>query len=220
MKRLFLLQKAMKGKLIEQTEPTPLSSPFIGSDIYDTMFSDSTRGDISPSDLGSGEGSGDDNDFTMFDTSLFTGSTVLDTDSTAIEESESPVNETTMEAGTGTTEFGTEVTESSDITEDTDVTFEGSGTTIEEGSGTSPEEGSGASASTNAFTEETTVEETQASTSAVTAESDSRFLSHICFTTKVYYRCYNTASACMEIIKYISLIKKVSITLYIFINDL
>lgn len=162
------------GKLIEQTELTSLSSPFTGSDIYDIMFSDSTRGDISPSELGSGEGSGDD-EFTMFDTSkLFTYSTGFNTDSTAIEESESPVNETTIEAGTGTTEFGTEVTESSDITEGTDVTFEGSGTTIEEGSGTSPEEGSGASASTSAVTEETTVEETQASTSAVTSESDSK----------------------------------------------
>lgn len=160
-------------KLIEQTELTSLSSPFTGSDIYDTMFSDSTRGDISPSELGSGEGSGDDNDFTMFETNFFTGSTSHDTDSTATEESESPANETTIEAGTGTTEFGTEVTESSDIT-DTDVTFEGSGTTIEEGSGTSPEEGSGASASTSAVTEETTVEETQASTSAVTSESDSK----------------------------------------------
>lgn len=173
MKRLFVLQEAKIGKLIEQTELTSLSSPFTGSDIYDTMFSDSTRGDISPSELGSGEGSGDDNEFTMFNTGSFADST-LDTDFTATEESESPVNETTIEAGTGTTEFGTEVTESSDITEGTDVTFEGSGTTIEEGSGTSPEEGSDASASTNAVTEETTVEETQASTSAVTSESDSK----------------------------------------------
>ncbi|XP_019882164.2 papilin isoform X4 [Camponotus floridanus] len=161
--------EAKMGKLIEQTELTSLSSPFTGSDIYDMMFSDSTRGDISPSELGSGEGSGD-GDFTMYETKFFTDSTSFDTDST-IEKSESPVNETTIEAGTGTTEFGTEVTESSDITEGTDVTFEGSGTTIEEGSGTSPEEGSGASASTSAVTEET-VEETQASTSAVTSESD------------------------------------------------
>ncbi|CAL1675129.1 unnamed protein product [Lasius platythorax] len=164
--------KATLGKLIQQTELTPLSSPFTGSDIYDTMFSDSTRGDISPSELGSGEGSGDDDDFTMLYTDFFTGSTVLDTDSTAGEESESPVSGITTEGGTGTTEFGTEVTQSSDITEGTDVTLEGSGTTLEEGSGTSPEEGSGASASIDAFTEESTVEGTQASTSAVTAESD------------------------------------------------
>ncbi|XP_072747679.1 papilin isoform X3 [Anoplolepis gracilipes] len=159
--------KASIGKLIEQTEATS----FTGSDPYDTMFSDSTRGDISPSDLGSGEGSGDDTDFTIFNTNFFTGSTIFDTDSTAVEESESPIKETT-ESGTGTTEFGTEVTESSDLTEGTDVTFEGSGTTVEEGSGTSPEEGSGASVSTDALSEETTVEGTQTSTSAVTAESD------------------------------------------------
>lgn len=137
-------------KLIDQTQATP-SSPFTGSDLYDTMFSDSTRGDISPSELGSGEGSGDD-DFTMFDTGFFTDSTI-DTDSTTVEESESPISEITTEGKTGTTEFGTEVTESSDITEGSDVTLEGSGTTIEEGSGTSPEEGSGASASTDEFTQ-------------------------------------------------------------------
>lgn len=142
---------------MEHTEATSLSS---GSDIYDTMFSDATRGDISPSELGSGEGSGDD-DFTMFNTGFFTGST----DSTGVPESESPVSGITTESKTGTTEFGTEVTESSDITEGTDVTLEGSGTTIEEGSGTSPEEGSGASASTDEFTQ--------------TSESDSTFLSNI-----------------------------------------
>lgn len=146
-------------KLIEQTEATSPSS-FTGSDIYDTMFSDSTRGDISPSDLGSGEGSGDD-DFTMFDTSFFTGRTS--------EESESSASgiTTELQSKTGTTEFGTEVTESSDILE-TDVTLEGSGTTIDEGSGTSPEEGSGASASTDEFTQ--------------TSESDSMFLSNILIT--------------------------------------
>lgn len=137
---------------------TPPSSLFTGSDIYDTMFSDSTRGDISPSDLGSGDGSGDD-DFTMFDTGFFTGSTV----DTTVEESESPASGATTEGKTGTTEFGTEVTESSD-TDETDVTIEGSGTTIE-GSGTSPEEGSGASASTDEFTQ--------------TSVSDSTFLSNI-----------------------------------------
>lgn len=134
------------------------------------MFSDSTRGDISPSDLGSGEGSGDD-DFTMFDTGFFTGSTV--TGSTAVEESESPVSGVTTEGKTGTTEFGTEVTESSDITGETDVTIEGSGTTIEEGSGTSPEEGSGASASTDEFTQ--------------TSASDSTFLSNILLQFKRNY---------------------------------
>lgn len=200
-----MLQKATLGKLIQQTELTPLSSPFTGSDIYDTMFSDSTRGDISPSELGSGEGSGDDDDFTMLYTDFFTGSTVLDTDSTAGEESESPVSGITTEGGTGTTEFGIEVTQSSDITEGTDVTLEGSGTTLEEGSGTSPEEGSGASASIDAFTEESTVEGTQASTSAVTAESDSKFLSNIYLLqrAKVYYRICNIASACIKVIKYI-----------------
>lgn len=177
MKRLLVLQKAVLGKLIQQ--PTPLSSPFTGNDIYDTMFSDSTRGDISPSDLGSGEGSGDETDFTVFNSSFFSSSS-FDTDSTAVEESESSTSGITTEGKTGTTEFGTEVTQSSDISEGTDVTYEGSGTTVEEGSGTSPEEGSGASASTDAITEESTVEGTQASTSAVTAESsDSKFLSNI-----------------------------------------
>lgn len=155
------------GKLIEQTEATSLSSSFTGSDIYDTMFSDSTRGDISPSELGSGEGSGDD-DFTMFDTGFFTDSTI-DTDFTAVEESESPVSEITTESKIGTTEFGTDsdATESSDITEGIDVTLDGSESTIEEGSGTSPEEGSGASASTDEFTQ------------ASTSESDGTFLSNI-----------------------------------------
>lgn len=152
------------GKLKQTSEATPLSSLITGhdneSDIYDTMFSDSTRGDISPSELGSGEGSGDD-DFTVFNTGFFTGST----DSTGILESESPVSGITTEDKTGTTEFGTEVTESSDITEGTDVTLEGSGTTIEEGSDTSPEEGSGASASTDEFTQ--------------TSESDSMFPSKL-----------------------------------------
>lgn len=108
------------------------------------MFSDSTRGDISPSELGSGEGSGEA-DFTIFDTSYFTGSTLS---AAVTEESETPVSGATT--GTGTTEFGTEMTESSDITRESDVTFEGSGTTIEEGSG--------ASASTDALTEETSIE--------------------------------------------------------------
>lgn len=165
------------GKLIEQTEATSLSSPFTGSDIYDTMFSDSTRGDISPSELGSGEGSGDD-DFTMFDTGFFTGSTI-DTDFTAVEESESPINKFTTENKIGTTEFGmdSDVTESSDITERTDVTFEGSGSTIKEGSSISPEEGSGASASTDEFIQ------------ASTSESDGMFLSNIFITIfkKVHY---------------------------------
>lgn len=130
------------------------------------MFSDSTRGDISPSDLGSGEGSGDD-DFTMFDTGLFTGSTGSDVDS----NSASPFSGITTEGRSGTTEFGTEMTESSDIT---DVTYEGSGTTSEEGSGTSPEEGSGAT--TDTFTEETTVNVTEATT-----ESGSTFSREVNF---------------------------------------
>lgn len=155
-KALFLISFQ---KLIDRTQATPPSS-VSGSDIYDTMFSDSTRGDISPSDLGSGDGSGDD-DFTMFDTGFFTGSTV----DTTVEESESPASGATTEGKTGTTEFGTEVTEPSDITDETDVTIEGSGTTIEEGSGTSPEEGSGASASTDEFTQ--------------TSASDSTLLSNI-----------------------------------------
>ncbi|KAL6256089.1 hypothetical protein P5V15_013324, partial [Pogonomyrmex californicus] len=156
--------KVTIGKFVEQTEATPLITLSTESDIYDTMFSDSTRGDISPSELGSGEGSGDDDDFTMFDTSLFTGSTV-DTDITAVEENKSPVSEITTEGKTGTTEFEIEVTESSDVTKGTDVTLEGSGTTIEDEFDTIPEEGSGASTSTNEFTEEITTEETQASTS-------------------------------------------------------
>jgi len=160
---VFFFQKIDK---LKQTEAIPLSSLTTGhdneSDIYDTMFSDSTRGDISPSELGSGEGSGDDDFITVFNTGFFTDST----DSTgATLESESPVSEITTESKTGTTEFGTEVTESLDITEGTDVTLEGSGTTIEEGSGTSPEEGSGASASTDEFTQ--------------TSESDSMFLSKL-----------------------------------------
>ncbi|XP_036145237.1 papilin isoform X3 [Monomorium pharaonis] len=137
-------RKVTVDKLIEQTEATSQSSSFTGSDAYDTMFSDSTRGDISPSELGSGEGSGDD-EFTMFDTDFFTDSTV-DTDSTVAEESESPVNGT-MEDKIGTTEFGTEVTEQSGITEETDETLEGSGI--------SSEEGSGASTFTDEFTRET-----------------------------------------------------------------
>jgi len=132
------------------------------------MFSDSTRGDISPSDLGSGAGSGDD-DFTMFDTGFFTGSTV-DVGSTTVEEDASPFSGVTTEGKSGTTEFGTEMTESSDITEETDVTFEGSGTTIEE---TSPEEGSGASTFTDAFTEESTMEATEASTAESGSTSSS-----------------------------------------------
>lgn len=145
-------------KLIEQTEATSLSSLFTGSDIYDTMFSDSTRGDISPSELGSGEGSGDD-EFTMFETDFFTDSTI----NTAVEESESPVSEITREDKIGTTEFGTEVTEQSDITEETDVTLEGSGT--------SSEEGSGASTPTDEFTREIQV-----------STSDGTFLSNILVT--------------------------------------
>ncbi|XP_077270107.1 proteoglycan-like sulfated glycoprotein papilin isoform X5 [Temnothorax americanus] len=157
---------AGKGKLIDQTEATSLSSLFTKNDVYDTMFSDSTRGDISPSELGSGEGSGDD-DFTMFDTGFFTGSTI-GTESTDVEESESPVSGITTEGKTGTTEFGTEVTES-DITEGTDVTLEGSGTTIEEESSISPEEGSGASASTDESTDEFT--QTSGSDSGITEQS-------------------------------------------------
>ncbi|XP_011062335.1 PREDICTED: papilin [Acromyrmex echinatior] len=131
-------------KLIEQTETTTPNLLFTGSDTYDIMFSDSTRGDISLSELGSGEGSGDDN-FTMFDTSLFTGSTI-DIDSTVVEESESSISEITTEGKTGTTEFGIDVNESSDITEGTDVTLEGSGTSFE-----------GSGASTDEFTQETQV---------------------------------------------------------------
>lgn len=134
----------MIAKLVDQTEATPLSSPFTGSDIYDTMFSDSTRGDISPSDLGSGEGSGDD-DFTIFDTTFF-----VDKYST-VEKSDTPVSGATTESKTGTTEFGTEVTESSDITEET---AEGSGTTIEE------------ETDATASTDETTMEGTTESGSA------------------------------------------------------
>jgi len=146
------------GKLIEQTEATSSSSLFIANDTYDIMFSDSTRGDISLSELGSGEGSGDDN-FTVFDTSFFASSTI-DIGST-VKESESPISEITTEGKTGTIEFEIDVTES-DITEETDVTFEGSGI--------SPKEGSGTSTSTDEF-----VEETRASTS----EFDSRFFSQI-----------------------------------------
>lgn len=154
--RIFSFQEAI-SKLEGETDTT--SSGLSEGDIYNTMFSDSTRGDISPSDLGSGEGSGDE-DFTVFNTNFF---------STDEGKSESPASGT--EGKTGTTEFGTEVTESSDITEGTDVTFEGSGTTIEEGSGTSPEEGS--SASTDMFSE-TTVAETESS--AASTESGSTFL--------------------------------------------
>ena len=132
------------GKLIEQIEATTPNLLFTGSDTYDIMFSDSTRGDISLSELGSGEGSGDDN-FTMFDTSLFTGSTI-DIGSTVVKENESSVSGITTEGKTGTTEFETDVNESSDITEGTDVTLEGSGTSFE-GSGTSTDE----------FTQETQV---------------------------------------------------------------
>ncbi|XP_070527125.1 papilin isoform X2 [Cardiocondyla obscurior] len=134
--------KVTKDKDTKESEATTISSQFTEGDTYDTMFSDSTRGDISPSDLGSGEGSGDEG-FTMFDTGFFTGSTI-ETESTE-EKSESPVSGITTEGKTGTTEFGTEVTESSDITEGTDITLEGSGTTIEEGSGES--------ASTDEFTQ-------------------------------------------------------------------
>lgn len=162
----FSFQKA--SKVIDQTEVTPLSEPFSESDIYSIMFSDSTRGDISPSDLGSGEGSGDE-PFTLFSTDLFSGS-----DSTI--ESESTASGISTEGKTGTTEFGTEVTESSDITVGT--TFEGSGTTIEEESSTSPEEGSGASSS-DISTDETT-ESSQ--TSTATAESGSAFPSDIFIT--------------------------------------
>lgn len=150
----FSFQKASIGRLVKQT--TPLTSPFTESDVYDTMFSDSTRGDISPSELGSGEGSGDA-DFTVFSTDFFTDSS-LGTSFT--EESETPVSGATTEGRTGTTEFEIETTESSDITEETDTTLEGSGTTIEEGFDTTSEEGSGASSSTDAFTDITTVEET------------------------------------------------------------
>ncbi|XP_011689368.1 PREDICTED: papilin isoform X5 [Wasmannia auropunctata] len=140
--------KVTIGKLIEETEATSPSSLFTGSDTYDTMFSDSTRGDISLSELGSGEGSGDDN-FTMFDTSFFVGSTI-DIGSTVVEESESSVSEITTEGKAGTTEFGIDVTEPSDITQGTDVTLEGSGT--------NPEEGSGANASTNELVQASTSE--------------------------------------------------------------
>ncbi|RLU15132.1 hypothetical protein DMN91_013019 [Ooceraea biroi] len=163
------------GKLVEQTEATPLTSPF--SDIYDMMFSDSTRGDISPTDLGSGEGSGDE-DFTLFNTGFFTGGT-SDAHSTTVEESASPFSGVTTEGKSGTTEFGTEVTESSDITEETDMTIEGSGTTIDEEFSTSPEEGSGASASTEATTEsgstesETTKQSTDSSDTAASETTES-----------------------------------------------
>lgn len=146
------------GKLIEQTEATTPNLLFTGSDTYDTMFSDSTRGDISLSELGSGEGSGDDN-FTIFDTSLFTGSTITDIGSTVVEESESSISGITTEGKTGTIEFGTDVNEPSDITEGTDVTLEGSGTSFE-----------GSGASTDEFAKETQV--TQVSVS----EFDSTFL--------------------------------------------
>jgi len=147
------------GKLIEQTEATSPSSLFIARDTYDIMFSDSTRGDISLSELGSGEGSGDDN-FTIFDTSFFASSTI-DIGSTAVEESESPISEITTEGKTGTIEFGIDVTES-DFTEETDITFEGSAI--------SPEEGSGTSTSTDEFAQETR---------ASTSEFDSRFFNQI-----------------------------------------
>lgn len=161
--RLFSFQGAI-SKLEGETDATIPSSALSESDVYDTMFSDSTRGDISPSDLGSGEGSGDE-EFTVFSTDFFsTGS-----DSTDKEESESPASGITTEGKTGTTEFGTEVTESSDII-GTDVTLEGSGSTIEEGSGTSPEEDS--SASTDAFSE-TTVKGTESS--AASTEFGSTF---------------------------------------------
>jgi len=152
------------SKLIEQTEATSSSSLFIANDIYDIMFSDFTRGDISLSELGSGEGSGDDN-FTIFDTSFFASSTI-DIGSTAVEESESPIGEITTESKTGTIEFGIDVTES-DIIEETDVTLEGSGITSEEGSGTST--------STDEFAQETR---------ASTSEFDSRFFSQIIY---IYY---------------------------------
>lgn len=172
--RLFSFQEAI-SKLEGETDATTPSSALSKSDIYDTMFSDSTRGDISPSDLGSGEGSGDD-EFTVYSTDFFsTGG-----DSTDKEESESPASGITTEGKTGTTEFGTEVTESSDITGMTDVTFEGSGSTIEEGSGTSPEEDS--SASTDAFSE-TTTKGTESS--AASTESGSRFLSIYTFTIRL-----------------------------------
>lgn len=153
-------QEPALARLVKQTEATPLSSPFTGSDIYDTMFSDSTRGDISPSELGSGEGSGDD-DF-VFDTTFFIDSSKV----TTVEKSDTPISEATTDSKAGTTEFGTEVTESSDITEETDVTIEGSGTTIEE-------EESGATASTDV--EETTLEGTQ----AATTKAGSTFLLNI-----------------------------------------
>lgn len=132
-----------------------MSSP--SSDIYDTMFSDSTRGDISPSELGSGEGSGDD-DFTVFDTTFFVDSSAF----TTIEKSDiPPVSGATTESKTGTTEFGMEVTESPEIIEETDAMAEGSGATVEEETDTS------------ASSEGTTMEGTQ----AATTESGSAFLS-------------------------------------------
>jgi len=151
------------GKLIEQIEATTPNLLFTGSDTYDIMFSDSTRGDISLSELGSGEGSGDDN-FTMFDTSLFTGSTI-DIGSTVVKENESSVSGITTEGKTGTTEFETDVNESSDITEGTDVTLEGSGTSFE-----------GSGASTDEFTQETQVS---------VSEYDSMFL--ILYRIILYY---------------------------------
>lgn len=149
-----LFQRPTLARLVKQTEATPSSSPFASSDTYDTMFSDSTRGDISPSELGSGEGSGDE-DF-VYDTTFFIDSSRI----TTVEKSDTPISGATTDTKPGTTEFGTEVTESSDITEGTDVTIEGSGTTTEE-------EESDATASTEA--EGTTIE-------AATTEAGSTFL--------------------------------------------
>lgn len=139
-------------RLVAQTEATPLSSPYTGNDIYDTMFSDSTRGDIQPSELGSG-GSSSDDDFTVFDTTFFVDNSLF----TTVEKSDTPVSGATGK--TGTTEFGTEVTESSDITDESDATAEGSGAFMEE----------------TAFTEETALTE---ETTEGTADTGSTFLSY------------------------------------------